>query len=119
MFAVHQKLGNLVAIVDCNDLQIDGDVHDVVQTGDLAPKFEAFGWTVTEVDGHDLEALVKVLGDAKAAGGDAPHMIMARTVKGKGVSFMENQAGWHGKAPDAQQAQAAIAELVGEEVIDG
>ena len=119
MFAVHQKLGNLVAIVDCNDLQIDGDVHDVVQTGDLAPKFEAFGWHVVEVDGHDIAALVEVLAGCKAAGGDAPHMVMARTVKGKGVSFMENQAGWHGKAPDADQARQAIEELGGEEVVNG
>lgn len=119
MFAVHQKLGNLVAIVDCNDLQIDGDVHDVVQTGDLAPKFQAFGWDVVKVDGHDIDALVDVLSAAKAAGGDAPHMIMARTVKGKGVSFMENQVGWHGKAPNAEQAAAAVAELSGKEVAHG
>ena len=111
MFAVHQKLGNLVAIVDCNDLQIDGDIHDVVQTGDLAPKFEAFGWDVVEVDGHDMQALLDVLNACKAAGGEKPHMVMARTVKGKGVSFMENQAGWHGKAPNAEQTEAAIAEL--------
>ncbi|MBO4365000.1 MAG: transketolase, partial [Eggerthellaceae bacterium] len=118
MFAVHQGLGNLVAMVDCNDLQIDGNVHDVVQTGDLAPKFEAFGWQVSEVDGHDMAALIDVLGTAKAAGGDRPHMIMLRTVKGKGVSFMENQASWHGVAPNAEQAQQAIAELGGKEAID-
>jgi transketolase len=119
MFAVHQKLGNLVAVVDCNDLQIDGNVHDVVQAGDLAPKFQAFGWDVVEVDGHDADALVDVLSAAKAAGGEVPHMIMARTVKGKGVSFMENQVGWHGKAPNAEQAAAAIAELSGREVAHG
>ncbi len=119
MFAVHEKLGNLIAIVDCNDLQIDGDVHDVVQTGDLGPKFEAFGWHVVEVDGHDIAALIETLGSLKAAGGDAPHMVIARTVKGKGVSFMENQAGWHGKAPNAEQAAAAIAELEGKEVVNG
>ncbi len=119
MFAVHQRLGNLVAMVDCNNLQIDGNVHDVVQTGDLAPKFEAFGWQVTEVDGHDMAALVNVLSTAKAAGGTAPHMIMLRTVKGKGVSFMENQASWHGVAPNAEQARQAIAELGGKEAING
>lgn len=111
MFACHQKLGNLIAIVDCNNLQIDGDVHDVVQTGDLAPKFAAFGWDVKEVDGHDIDALIRVLGECKAQQGDAPHMVMARTVKGKGVSFMENQAGWHGKAPNAEQTAIALTEL--------
>lgn len=119
MFAVHQKLGNLVAIVDANDLQIDGNVHDVVQTGDLAPKFAAFGWRVVEADGHDIAALVETLGALKAAGGEAPHMLIAHTVKGKGVSFMENQVGWHGKAPNAEQAAAAIAELEGKEAVNG
>lgn len=119
MFAVHEKLGNLVAIVDCNDLQIDGNVHDVVQTGPLAPKFQAFGWHVVEVDGHDIAALVETLGALKAAGGDAPHMVIAHTVKGKGVSFMENQVGWHGKAPNAEQAAAAVAELEGKEAVNG
>lgn len=111
MFAVHQKLGNLIAIVDCNNLQIDGDIHDVVMTGDLAPKFESFGWDVVEVNGHDMQALIDTLSQCKAAGGEKPHMVLARTVKGKGVSFMENQAGWHGKAPNAEQAEAAVDEL--------
>ena len=111
MFAAHEQCGNLVAIIDCNGLQIDGPVEDVVQTGSLAEKFAAFGWDVREVDGHDMEALVEVLSQAKAAGGSAPHAVIAHTVKGKGVSFMENQAGWHGKAPNADQAAQALTEL--------
>ena len=111
MFAAHEQCGNLVAIIDCNGLQIDGPVEDVVQTGSLAEKFAAFGWDVREVDGHDMEALVEVLSQAKAAGGSAPHAVIAHTVKGKGVSFMENQAGWHGKAPNAEQLEQALADL--------
>ncbi|WP_165056755.1 MULTISPECIES: transketolase [unclassified Adlercreutzia] len=111
MFAAHRKLGNLVAIVDNNGLQIDGKITDVCSPEDLGAKFAAFGWEVTHVDGHDLEALVEVFGAAKAAGGDVPHAVIAHTVKGKGVSFMENQAGWHGKAPNAEQLQTALADL--------
>lgn len=119
MFAAHQKLGNLIAIVDCNDLQIDGDVHDVVQAGDLASKFVAFGWEVTEIDGHDLAVLVDLFAALREAGGDVPHMVIARTTKGKGVSFMENQVGWHGKAPNAEQTAQAVDELSGKEVAHG
>lgn len=111
MFAAHRKLGNLVAIVDNNGLQIDGKITEVCSPEDLGAKFEAFGWDVVSVDGHDIQALVEVLGAAKAAAGDKPHAVIARTVKGKGVSFMENQAGWHGKAPNAEQCDAALAEL--------
>ena len=114
MFAVHKKLGNLIAIVDENGLQIDGDVRDVVQSGTLGNKFAAFGWQVEEVDGHDIDALTQVLSRAKAAGGDVPHAIMAKTIKGKGVSFMEGQASWHGKAPNAEQLAVALADLQGE-----
>ena len=111
MFAAHRGLGNLVAIVDLNGLQIDGATADVCDPGDLGAKFAAFGWDVTCVDGHDLGALVEVLGDAKRAGGSRPHAFIARTVKGKGVSFMEGQAGWHGKAPNAEELTIALAEL--------
>lgn len=111
MFAAHEQLGNLVAIVDENGLQIDGDVHDVVQTGTLGEKFAAFGWQVEYVDGHDMQALLDVLSAAKAAGGNKPHAVMAQTVKGKGVSFMEGQAGWHGKAPNAEQLETALMDL--------
>lgn len=119
MFAAHEKLGNLVAIVDANGLQIDGCVDDVVQTGDLGEKFAAFGWSVSTVDGNDVAAVVEELSRCKAAGGSVPHVVIASTVKGKGVSFMENQAGWHGKAPDAAQLEAALADLAGNEVCNG
>ncbi len=116
MFAAHQRLGKLVVIVDENGLQIDGCTAEVCDPGDLAQKFAAFGWDVVTVEGHDLAALVQTLGEAKeravaSAGTASPRVIIARTVKGKGVSFMEGQAGWHGKAPDAEQAAAALAEL--------
>lgn len=111
MFAAHKKLDNLVAIVDRNCLQIDGNTADVCDPGDLAAKFAAFGWDAREVDGHDIPALVEALSAAKADRSGRPHALIARTVKGKGVSFMENEAGWHGKAPNAEQTAAAIAEL--------
>ena len=113
MFAAHRKLDNLVAIVDRNGLQIDGRTCDVCDPGDLGAKFAAFGWDVDEVDGHDLDALVAVLGAAKAGRDGRPHVVIARTVKGKGVPFMENEAGWHGKAPNAEQAAEALAALEG------
>lgn len=111
MFAAHRGLDNLVAIIDRNCLQIDGNTADVCDPGDVAAKFAAFGWEAFEVDGHDIPALVEVLGKAKAARAGKPHAIIARTVKGKGVSFMEGQAGWHGKAPNAEQLQQALADL--------
>lgn len=111
MFAAHQGLDNLVAIVDRNGLQIDGRTCDVCDPGDLGAKFAAFGWDVTEVDGHDIEALVETLAAAKAARTGKPHVVVAATVKGKGVSFMEDQAGWHGKAPNAEQLAQALEEL--------
>ena len=111
MFAAHNQLDNLVAIIDRNDLQIDGFVHDVCDVGDMAEKFAAFGWYVYEVDGHDPDVLAEILQEAKETQDGCPCAIIAHTVKGKGVSFMENQAGWHGKAPNAEQTQAALEEL--------
>jgi transketolase len=111
MWAAHKKLDNLVAIVDRNCLQIDGNTADVCDPGDVAAKFAAFGWDAVEVDGHDIPALVSALSAAKADRSGKPHVLVARTVKGKGVSFMENQAGWHGKAPNADQTQTALADL--------
>ena len=111
MFAAHNKLDNLVAIVDRNGLQIDGRTEDVCDLGDLRAKFEAFGWEASEVDGHDIEALVTALNRAKASREGKPHVFVARTVKGKGVSYMENEAGWHGKAPNADELAQALAEL--------
>ena len=113
MFAAHQRLGRLIAIIDNNELQIDGCIHDVCDPGDLGEKFATFGWDVVRVDGHDIDALVATLGRLKAAAADeaAPVAVIAATVKGKGVSFMENQAGWHGKAPKAEELEIALAEL--------
>ena len=111
MFAAHNKLDNLVAIVDLNGLQIDGNTCDVCDLGDVAAKFAAFGWDAVEVDGHDIGALVGTLNAAKAARAGKPHAVIAHTVKGKGVSFMENQAGWHGVAPNADQLAQALLDL--------
>jgi transketolase len=103
-------LDNIVAIVDENGLQIDGACSDVMCLGDIARKFAAFGWETFEVDGHDVDALHETLVAARAHTG-APAVVVARTVKGKGVSFMEGDAGWHGKAPSAEETERAVAEL--------
>ncbi len=110
MAAAKFGLDNLCAVVDVNGLQIDGATADVMPSEPLDKKFEAFNWHVLKVDGHDLEAVAAALD--KAAGlKDKPTVILAKTVKGKGVSFMENDAGWHGKAPNDEQYQQAHAEL--------
>ncbi len=111
LFAAHQRLDNLIAIVDRNGLQIDGETEDVCELGDLASKFSSFGWDVHEVDGHDISALIELLFALKASSVQKPHLVIAHTVKGKGVSFMENQAGWHGKAPNSEQLLTALEEL--------
>lgn len=110
MFAAHRGLDNLCAIVDLNNLQIDGHVTDVCSLGDIDAKLAAFGWGVTRVDGHDVAAVVTALTAVKAAAG-APQAVVCETVKGKGVSFMEDQASWHGNAPSPEQAATALAEL--------
>jgi transketolase len=113
MSAAHHKTSRLTAVVDRNRLQIDGSTESVKALGEVAPKFLSFGWNVLEVDGHDFEALAKAFdqADAWADSSDKPTCIVANTVKGKGVSFMENQAGWHGKAPNQAQFEQAVAEL--------
>ena len=115
MFAAHRGLDNLVAIIDRNGLQIDGCTADVCDPGDLGAKFAAFGWDTSEVDGHDIDTLIEALTAAKADRTGKPHVLIARTVKGKGVPFMENEAGWHGKAPNADQLAEALAALEGVE----
>lgn len=111
MFAAHRGLSNLVAIVDNNNLQIDGHLDDVCALGDIAGKFAAFGWYVIEVaDGNDVEQCYEALSTA-AAYDEAPCVVVLHTVKGKGVSFMEDQAGWHGKAPNAEELAQALHEL--------
>lgn len=110
-FAAFNNLNKLIAIVDHNGLQIDGDVFEVCEVTSLCDKFRAFGWDVHEVDGHDLQALYDVLSICKETTSDKPQAIIAKTVKGRGVSFMENNAGWHGKAPDDEQTRQALAEI--------
>ena len=109
-FASHYKLGNLVAILDYNNLQIDGHCSDVMEVSPTAGRWSAFGWKVFAADGHDIESIYTALCEAKAYT-DGPAIVIAKTIKGKGVSFMEDQAGWHGKAPNAEQTQEALAEL--------
>lgn len=110
MFAAHYKLDNLCIAVDVNGLQIDGATKDVMNTAPLDKKFEAFGCNVVVIDGHDFDALEKAF-ETFHATKDKPTVILLQTVKGKGVSFMENQAGWHGKAPNDDQLQQALSEL--------
>ena len=110
MFASHIKLDNLVVIVDQNGLQIDGTVEEVAGIEPLDKKFEAFGFEVFKIDGHDFEQIEDALNKAKTVKG-RPTAILAKTVKGKGVSFMENQVGWHGTAPNKEQYEQATAEL--------
>ena len=105
------KLDNLCGIVDVNGLQIDGATADVMPSEPLDAKFAAFGWHVIKADGHDFESLRAAFAEAAATKG-VPSVILAKTTKGKGVSFMENNAGWHGKAPNAEQYEQARAELV-------
>ena len=113
MSAVHYKLDNMVAILDHNGLQIDGKNEDVMTVAPVVEKFQAFGWNVIQIDGHDFEQILDAFKQARACKGK-PTMIEAETIKGKGVSFMENNAGWHGKAPDEEQTKQALAELGGE-----
>lgn len=111
MFAAHRGLDNLTAIVDHNHLQIDGRVEDVCSPEDLAEKFAAFGWKVLSCDGNDMEQVLSTLQEAKADQGGKPVAIIAETTKGKGVAFMEGQAGWHGKAPNAEELEIALSDL--------
>ena len=109
MSAAHYKLDNLTVIVDNNGLQIDGSNDEVMSLGDMAAKLRAFGFDLHEIDGHDLDAIEAALSAPVTPG--KPKAILAHTVKGKGVSFMENQVGWHGKAPNEEQRQQALKEL--------
>ncbi len=113
MFAPHHGLTNVVAIVDNNGLQIDGSCSEVMCLGEIALKFQAFGWVAVECDGHDVDALMGALGGARkrAEAEGRPVVVVCSTVKGKGVSFMEGLADWHGKTPNAEQTAVALAEL--------
>ena len=110
MFAAHYKLDNLCAFIDWNGLQIDGKITDVMNPTPLDEKFAAFGWNVLVIDAHDLEQIEAACKAARECKGK-PTAIIAKSVKGKGVSFMENQAGWHGAAPNKEQFEQAISEL--------
>lgn len=110
MLAAHKNLDNLVVIVDNNNLQIDGAIDEVNSPYPIDKKFEAFNFHVINVDGHDMDALAAAFAEAKATKGQ-PTAIIAKTVKGKGVSFMENKAAWHGAAPNEEQYNTAMADL--------
>ena len=110
MFAAHYKLDNLLAIVDNNNLQIDGTVEEVMSPYPIPEKFAAFGWHVVTIDAHDFDEIEKAFEEAKTVKGK-PTVIVQKSIKGKGVSFMENQVGWHGSAPNAEQYEQALKEL--------
>ena len=110
MYAAAKNLDNLVAFVDNNNLQIDGTVEEVNSPYPIPEKFASFGWNVVEIDAHNFDEIESALENAKATKGK-PTAIIAKSVKGKGVSFMENQVSWHGSAPNAEQYETAMAEL--------
>jgi len=111
MFAAYHKLENLTLIVDYNHQQLDGFLKDILDPAPLVEKFEAFGWRTLEIDGHDFNQVIPALETARAAKDGKPTCIVANTIKGKGVSFMENNPEWHGVAPKPEQVAAAVAEL--------
>lgn len=110
MFASHYKLDNLCVIVDNNGLQIDGRVADVMSPYPIVEKLEAFGFKVVAIDAHDFEQIENAMNVARETKGQ-PTAIVMKSVKGKGVSYMEDQAGWHGKAPNDEQYEQAMSEL--------
>jgi len=110
MFAAHYKLDNICGVIDYNRKQIDGDVQDVMGIAPLADKWRGFNWNVIEVDGHDVAALVQGFEIARATKGK-PSLILAHTVMGKGVSFMEDDYKWHGVPPNREQADQALREM--------
>ena len=112
MSAAHYKLDNLTAFIDFNGLQIDGDITKVMNPSPIDKKFEAFGWNVLVIDGHDIDEILNAIEKAKNCKGK-PTVVICNTIKGKGVSFMENQASWHGTAPNKEQCKQALAEIGG------
>ena len=113
MCGAHYKLDNLTAFIDFNGLQIDGDITKVMNPTPIDKKFEAFGWNVMIIDGHNIDEIIEAIEKAKNHKGQ-PTAIICKTVKGKGVSFMENEAGWHGTAPSKEQCEKALAEIGGD-----
>ena len=110
MYASAKKLDNLIAIVDSNKVQLDGTIKEILDTGDLKAKYESFGFFTQSIDGHNVEEIANAIDRAKAEKG-RPSMIIANTVKGKGISFMEGKSEWHGKTPNDEQFEAAFKEL--------
>ena len=110
MFAAAKKLNNLTAFIDVNGLQIDGTVEEVNNPLPLDEKFKAFGWNVVVINGHDFDEIASAVAAAEAEQ-SRPTAIVCKTVKGKGVSFMENQVGWHGAAQNDEQYETAVSEL--------
>ena len=110
MTACHYKLDNLCVIVDNNNLQIDGTIEDIMNPYPIDAKFKSFGFNVINIDGHNMEEIINAFNMAKRVKG-RPTAIIAKTIKGKGVSFKENQVGWHGKAPKEDEYKLAIKEL--------
>ena len=110
MFAPHYKLDNVTIFVDFNGLQIDGDITKVMNPTPIDKKFEAFGWNVVTCDAHDFDSIEAAVSAAKACKGK-PTAVIAKSIKGKGVSFMENEAGWHGKAPNEEEYKQAMKDL--------
>ncbi|MEP9412226.1 MAG: transketolase [Candidatus Brocadia sp.] len=110
MAASHYKMDNLCAILDQNGLQIDGFIHEIMSSHPIPDKWRGFGWHVIEIDGHDYASILAAYDEAEKIK-ERPTIIVAKTVKGKGVSFMENQVDWHGKAPSKEEAERALAEL--------
>ncbi|WP_432665983.1 transketolase [Wukongibacter baidiensis] len=113
MAAAHYKLDNITAILDFNGLQIDGKNEDVMSTNPIDEKWRSFGWNVITIDGHNFEEIINAFNQAEETNGK-PTMVIAKTVKGKGVSFMENEASWHGTAPKDEDKEKALKELGGE-----
>jgi len=111
MYAGFHKMTNLTCIVDFNRLQLDGFLSEILDPGPLPEKFRAFGWHVVEFDGHDYNQVIPALSDARSGKHGKPTCLIANTIKGKGVSFMENRAEWHGAAPKKEQVEQAIKEL--------
>jgi transketolase len=111
MFAAYHKLSNLTVIVDYNKQQLDGFLNDILDVKPLAEKFRSFGWNAVEIDGHRFEEVIPALERAHANTNDQPTAIIANTIKGKGVSFMENNPKWHGVAPKPEEVAAAVKEL--------
>src|SRR5438105_11323791 len=117
MFAGFHKLNNLTVIVDYNHQQLDGFLKDILDPAPLREKFAAFGWNAVEIDGHDFGQVIPTLEKARANKSDKPTAIIADTIKGKGVSFMENNPKWHGVAPKKEEVEAALKELMPKELM--